>query len=74
VDNGDGSLSIWGTLLDHAAPPVPGNGDGPEALASISRELAFNDPDADNGEDGHPDARGGEQDRNVELVVRDPRR
>ena len=74
MDNGDGSLSIWGTLLDHAAPPVPGNGDGPEALASISRELAFNDPDADNGEDGHPDARGGEQDRNVELVVRDPRR
>jgi metallophosphoesterase (TIGR03767 family) len=75
VDNEDGTLSIWGTLLDHDAPPQPGAGvgSGTKQLASISRELSYNDPDADNGEDGHPDARGGEQDRNVELVVRDPR-
>ena len=33
-------------------PPTPAQ------LASISRELSFNDPDASNGEDGHPDARG----------------
>jgi hypothetical protein len=71
VDNRDGTLSLWGTLLDHAAPPVPGRGDSPANLASISRELAFNDPAP--GEDGRPDARGGEGDRNVELVVRDPR-
>ena len=44
-----------------------------QRLASISRELAFNDPDAENGEDGHDDARGGDGDRNVELIVRDPR-
>jgi metallophosphoesterase (TIGR03767 family) len=75
VDNGDGSVSIWGTILDHAAPPNPGSAAGASAkqLASISRELAYNDPDAENGEDGRSDARGGEGDRNVELVVRDPR-
>jgi hypothetical protein len=83
VDNHDGTLSIFGTLLDHSAPPEPGGappsdglgaaGWSPQRLASISRELAYNDPDADNGEDGHPDARGGPKDRNVELLVRDPR-
>ena len=76
VDNRDGTLSLWGTLLDHAAGPDPGSGvsSNPAQLASISRELSFNDPDASNGEDGHPDARGADEDRNVELVVRDPRR
>ena len=75
VDNHDGSVSLWGTILDHDAPPEPGVGAGAsqKQLASISRELSYNDPDARNGEDGRPDARGGEGDRNVELVVRDPR-
>ena len=75
VANGDGTVSIWGTILDHDAPANPGAGGGtsPQRLASISRELSFNDPDAENGEDGRGDARGGEGDRNVELVVRDPR-
>src|SRR5215210_643325 len=75
VDNADDTVSIWGTILDHDAPPNPGSGVGSSTkqLASISRELAFNDPDSDNGEDGRSDARGGEGDRNVELVVRDPR-
>jgi hypothetical protein len=94
VDNRDGSLSIFGTLLDHNSAPNPGGapaprtageggpppspdgrGASPESvtrLGSISRELSFNDPDSFNGEDGRPDARGGEGDRNVELLVRDP--
>lgn len=76
ADNRDGSLSIFGTMVDHAAPPNPGSGRASGAstarLASIARELSFNDPDADNGEDGRPDARGGPQDRNVELFVRNP--
>ena len=60
-----------------AAPPAPRDGQGSAAasvqrLASISRELSFNDPDSANGEDGRSDARGGEEDRNVELLVRDP--
>jgi hypothetical protein len=50
-----------------------GTGASAKRLASISRELSYNDPDAENGEDGRGDARGGEGDRNVELVVRDPR-
>jgi len=43
-------------------------------LASISRELSYNDPDADNGEDGRPDKRAIRLDRNTELLVRDPYR
>ena len=75
VGNRDGSVSLWSTILDHDAPAEPGSavGSSKTQLASISRELAFNDPDAENGEDGRGDARGGEGDRNVELVVRDPR-
>ena len=83
-DNGDGTLSIFGTMVDHGAPPEPGGPDAPregqgeatantKRLASISRELSFNDPDAShNDSDGDGGARGGLNDRNVELVVRDP--
>ena len=70
VDNGDRSLSIFATIVDHAAPLDPGTGAATESvsrLASISRELAFNDPH------GSDEARGARIDRNVELVVRDPR-
>ena len=78
-DNRDGTLSIFGTILDHtpvlrgtvpAGPFV--NAQGVAYLAAISRELSFNDPQADNGEDGHTDARGTRLDRNVELVIKNP--
>jgi hypothetical protein len=73
VDDGDGNLSLFGTILDHAAAPNPGSGAaGVRRLASISRELSYNDPDARNGEDGQSDARGTRNDRNVELIVRNP--
>lgn len=82
VDNRDGTLSIFAAMVDHAAAPEPGGpppGDASgvaaasvERMASISRELAYNDPDAENGEDGRDDARGTREDRNVELLVRDP--
>jgi len=83
VDNHDGTISIVSTILDHAAPPNPGGApapaggqgqspDGVKRLASISRELSHNDPHGSTGEDGG-DARGSLGDRNVELVVRDPR-
>ncbi|HEX8207762.1 MAG TPA: hypothetical protein VF587_16980 [Solirubrobacteraceae bacterium] len=83
-DNHDGSLSIFGTILDHAAPPEPGGPDAPRAgqgqsasavkrMASISRELSFNDFDAAHDDtDGDGGARGSREDRNQELVVRDP--
>jgi metallophosphoesterase (TIGR03767 family) len=75
-DNRDGTLSIFGTLVDHASAPDAGPGRADTAtvarLGAISRELAFNDPQADTGQDGTTDARGEAEDRNVELLVRSP--
>ena len=70
ADNCDGTLSIFGTLIEHAAPASvelsdPGSAT-PTQLASLSRELAANDPQADLGAVGRP------VDRNVELLVRSP--
>jgi hypothetical protein len=45
---------------------------GVGSLAAISRELSFNDPQADTGENGHSDARGTRLDRNVELFIKNP--
>ena len=72
MDNGDGSLSIFTTMLAHAAPtaaPAPGAALGPSGLASLSRELAW--ARRPGGRSAKP--AGGPM-RNVELVVRDPRR
>jgi hypothetical protein len=83
-DNHDGTLSLFGTIVDHSAPPNPGapdapragqgmSGSSPQRMASISRELAFNDPDAThNDSNGDGGGRGSRADRNQELVVRDP--
>ena len=69
-------------MIDHAAPPRPqrarttrrGLLSAAEVsrLASIARELAFNNPQAENGENGFRDRRGTRLDRNVELLVPDP--
>jgi metallophosphoesterase (TIGR03767 family) len=70
LDNGNGTLSVFGTLLDHAAPRHYGSAPrDPLALASVSRELGANDwqnaaPTAT--EDGR---RGAVEDRNVELLL-----
>ncbi|HEV2752470.1 MAG TPA: hypothetical protein VGV36_01405 [Solirubrobacteraceae bacterium] len=82
MDNRDGTLSIFGTVLDHAAPiptPAPGSqagGFGVAEIASIGRLVGYNDPQsADRSDDG--EAGGGglgrAQDRNVELLLGDPR-
>ena len=74
VDNRDGTLSILGTIVDHAGPARPGprpTRSGPrlsarevEWLASVARELAWNDPQ------NQGDARrGARADRNVELLI-----
>jgi metallophosphoesterase (TIGR03767 family) len=73
MDNKDGTLSIFGTGLDTPVPvgtPVPGNAAGfSEAqLASISRELSYNDP-----QNGGGTGEGAAQDNNVELLINDPR-
>ena len=82
VDNADGTLSIFGTIFDHGAPARPGARParrGPrlsasevEWLASIARELSYNDPQGENGRDGLVDRRGTAADRNVELVIPNP--
>jgi metallophosphoesterase (TIGR03767 family) len=81
-DNGNGTLSIRSHVIEHSAPPRPGpriqrrgrflSGKEVTRLASIARELSFNDPQAENGEDGRPDRRGTRLDRNVELLVPSP--
>jgi hypothetical protein len=61
-------------VLDQAGPiaaPAPGTaaaGFTDAQLGGLSRVLAWNDPQRDK-----PDPRGRKQDRNVELVLRDPR-
>jgi hypothetical protein len=78
ADNHDGTISIFGTIVDSDAPlSVPGGAlDSPMGLAALSRELAANDwqeRPAAPGAPGQPDGRRGKvEDRNVELLVRAP--
>jgi metallophosphoesterase (TIGR03767 family) len=68
VDNRDGTLSLFGTVVDGAGPlSYGGRLDSSLALASLARELAANDWQE------RSDARRGKvEDRNVELVVKAP--
>jgi metallophosphoesterase (TIGR03767 family) len=74
VDNADGTLSIFATILDMAAPAASGGRlDSPTALAALARELAGSDWQSRArpvpGEDGR---RGAVADRNVELLLPAP--
>ncbi len=68
ADNRDGTLSIFTTVLDHAAPVGAPGLDSPLALAALARELAAND-----WQEGTKDRAGGKRDRNCELVLPKPR-
>jgi hypothetical protein len=69
ADNRDGTISIFGTMIDSAAPALwDGTLSSTLALASLSRELAANDPQVDAS-----DHRGSAADRNVELLLPAPR-
>jgi metallophosphoesterase (TIGR03767 family) len=68
IDNDNGTLSIITTMVDHAAPIRPADGEGYLRLASLHRELATNDPFSGAKRGAH----GTELDRNVELLVRSP--
>jgi metallophosphoesterase (TIGR03767 family) len=68
----DGTIAIYSTAIDHAARARPDRARGVERLASIARELALNEPQAENGEDGWVDRRGTPLDRNVALLVPKP--
>jgi metallophosphoesterase (TIGR03767 family) len=80
TDNRDGTLSIFGTILESAAPvdpPPPGDATifTDAQLASLSRVLAANDPYGKGVPNpGYDPGLGKRRDRNAELVVADPRR
>ena len=76
IDNRDGTLSIFGTILDFAAPtPDPKKLDSPPHLAALSRLLSANDWQERTGHSATIDGRRGKAaDRNVELLVPDPRK
>ena len=70
ADNCDGTLSIFGTLIEHAAPATVTLSDPstatPAQLASLSRTLSANEPQA------QAQALGTPGDRNVELLIKAP--
>ncbi len=74
VDNRDGTLSVFGTIVDHVAPTSYGKKPkSPLELASLSRELAANDwQERDRPQNGQDGRRGRPEDRNVELLVPAP--
>ena len=79
-DNEDGTLSIFGTILDHAlqAGSAPSGTNAStlttKQLASIGRTLSYNDTQAGGRAcGGGPCGEGGPGDRNVELLIDDPR-
>jgi len=63
VDNLDGTLSLFCTMVDHSGP-VSGGLSSVSALAGLSRELSAND-----WQNRNDARRGGVEDRNVELLV-----
>jgi metallophosphoesterase (TIGR03767 family) len=77
MDNCDGTLSVFGTILDTANrvnAPAAGSAAGgfdSETLASIARVITYNDPQLGPKSNAQGKA---EADRNVELVIKDPRR
>lgn len=75
VDNGDGTLSLFSTVYDSAAPinpgdardPTPGDGVNEMRLAGLARRISTQDPQMD------PRSAGGTQgDRNVEMLLPAP--
>ena len=68
TDNRDGTLSIFTTIIDHAAPLGESGTDTPLALAALSRELSANDWQE------QTDGRSGDvEDRNCELLLPKPK-
>lgn len=67
VDNRDGTMSLFTTVLDHASPAVPGTSGSLQDLASRSREFAAND-----WAETPMMRRGSPLDRNTELLLRAP--
>ncbi len=75
MDNHDGTLSVFGTIVDFAAPEADATKlQTPAQLAAFSRLLAANDWQERGGHSATVDGRRGKvADRNVELIVPNPR-
>jgi metallophosphoesterase (TIGR03767 family) len=74
VDNLDGTLSVFGTIVDADAPLTVGKASAPTTatgLASLARELGANDWQA-RPADLNGGRRGPREARNVELLVKAP--
>ena len=69
LDNGDGTLSIVATLVDHSEPDsvTYGESQSPGSLAALSLELSMNRPGLD-----VEAVRGSAGDQNVDLVLLKP--
>jgi metallophosphoesterase (TIGR03767 family) len=64
--NGDGTLSLFTTMIDADSPLEAGYEDlSLPGLAALYRELSYNDP-------AYRDRRGSSRDRNTELILADP--
>ena len=64
--NGDGTVSVFTTMIDSDSPLEAGYDDlSLPGLASLYRELSYNDP-------AYRDRRGSSRDRNTELILADP--
>jgi metallophosphoesterase (TIGR03767 family) len=74
VDNADGTLSVFGTVIDHAGPTQSSwDLTSPVELAGLSRLLGINDwQQRSRSEPGCDGRRGAPSDRNVELLVPAP--
>ena len=77
MDNLDGTLSIFGTVVDTAAPigapaPGPANVFTDTQLGSLSRQIAANDPQVGVTGGVSQHAEGKRKDRNVELLLKNP--
>ena len=69
ADNQDGTLSLFGTLIESAAPYQGSYSSGAlDDLAALYRELAYNDIQASDASLGQP------KDLNVELLLANPLR
>ena len=76
MNNNDCTLSIFSAVSDHASNVgIPGAGNaggfGRSQLGALGRNFSFNDPQS--SRNTNPPSEGTEDDRNVELVLPDPR-
>jgi hypothetical protein len=78
MDNRDGTLSIFGTVVNTAAPigtpaaESPANVFTDTQLGSLSRRITANDPQVGVTGSVSQHAEGKRKDRNVELLLKNP--